>query len=430
MSAYCWNCSKINVFFFFIHLDIDTSALRPAFSALTKEVGRSISDLCHYQDRHRLHTHIQEVLQSESNGTQSLPYRLRLGTPDVYVHVKPISVLFRNTKPNESDFIMAVHTLLSEQEIQALESLSSSSSSNPALSLPSTSHSVSHLQHTTSSMGGPLMTSVMNGNLSHQVPPVSPSSRSNNHQSSTNNNNNSSANNNNNNSSSSNNNNMNALTCTQAPESSNFFGNSDFDFEFPHSTYEMDASISWDSRPDSRASVTPVSTPRPPSVSAYSPAAAPMCPSPLTPYHGGGSTGQPSPSNNNNNNSTNNNNISLNSNNNTLNNHSGYGGNFAFQSIDDKEKVQEQIQQHQQQQLAQQQQHQQQQQQPQPHDSERLRNLLTTKRSLLGMAMEGGGESEHTRNTNRILKVNMEKLDCFCFFGTTGSLGWALGPKK
>lgn len=77
----------------------------------------------------------------------------------------------------------------------------------------------------------------------------------------------------------------------------------DFDF-FPSSTWDLGTSENsldrtgapqtpsgWGERPDSRQSVTPVPTPRPPSVPSYSPVGA-MCSSPLNPY---AATMQPSP---------------------------------------------------------------------------------------------------------------------------------------
>jgi len=77
----------------------------------------------------------------------------------------------------------------------------------------------------------------------------------------------------------------------------------DFDF-FPSSTWDLGTSENsldrtgapqtpsgWGERPDSRQSVTPVPTPRPPSVPSYSPVGA-MCSSPLNPYS---AAAQPSP---------------------------------------------------------------------------------------------------------------------------------------
>ncbi|KFB38364.1 hypothetical protein ZHAS_00005719 [Anopheles sinensis] len=355
-------------------INYDASTLRKQFAGnLTKETIRSIYDLCHTQDRPRLIEHIGSV--RSANGTPlELTYRLRLGSPDAYVHVKSQSKLFRCTKPNETDFIMAICTVLTENEVAMLSAdggaagslaamgggsninsnsnTSGSSNSNPTSSsslgllMPSTSSSMAtgggglnnggnvdvvarHMAQITqgvSNMGGPLMSSVLNGGQgagSGHAPPgmlgagpgggggggnmaganmgmmggnntpgtpglgggngvgggggmgsgmsgsstlgsiVSPRS------------------------------NMNSSSVVCGPSSDSFFS-TEFELEFPHSTFEMEqVGVSWDSRPDSRASVTPVSTPRPPSVSAYSPAAAPMCASPMTPtqVQGNGSVG-------------------------------------------------------------------------------------------------------------------------------------------
>ncbi|XP_062546397.1 nuclear receptor coactivator 2 isoform X4 [Armigeres subalbatus] len=376
--------------------DFDAATLRKQFTDfLTKETVRSIHDLCHFQDRPRLNEHLQNVMNANGDAQVS-SYRLRLGGPDVYVHVKAQTRLFRNNKPNEPDFIMAIHTILNDNEVAMVESglNNPSSSSSSSLAIPSTSsgsgsssttRQMQQITQGVSNMGGPLMSSMLNGSgsgtgsggpsglqgaLGSVVSPRSSNLSS-------------------------------ALLCQQSSDGSGFFP-SEFEFEFPHSTYEMESvGVTWDSRPDSRTSVTPVSTPRPPSVTAYSPAAAPMCPSPLTPYHASSAGGQPSPSNNNqqvNNNNNNNNNSMAN------NNASLFGG-FQCQ-FDDKDKVQEQIQQQQQQQqLQQQQQQQQHQQQMASHDSERLRNLLTTKRPHSNASSSSGLDMDHDhRNPNRILK--------------------------
>ncbi|KXJ83531.1 hypothetical protein RP20_CCG005836 [Aedes albopictus] len=387
-------------------IDFDAATLRKQFTEfLTKETVRSIHDLCHFQDRPRLNEHLQNVMNA-NGAAQVSSYRLRLGGPDVYVHVKAQTRLFRNNKPNEPDFIMAIHTILNDNEVAMVESglNNPSSSSSSSLAIPSTSsgaggsstaRQMQQITQGVSNMGGPLMSSILNGSgnsagvggpsglqgaLGSVVSPRSSNLSS-------------------------------SLICHQSSDGSGFFP-SEFEFEFPHSTYDMESvGVAWDSRPDSRTSVTPVSTPRPPSVTAYSPAAAPMCPSPLTPYHASSAGGQPSPSNNNTNQQVNNNN----NNNSMTNNNAGLFGGFQCQ-FDDKEKVQEQIQQQQQQLQQQQQQHQQQQQQHQQqmasHDSERLRNLLTTKRPHSNASSSSGMDMDHDhRNPNRILKLLNDKSD-------------------
>lgn len=347
-------------------LRFQTESLRPIYAkSITKENSRSLHEITHIQDQARMQAHLKDVLQNLS--AQSVPYRIRLGGSDVYVHVKAHSRLFRNSSPGECDFIMSIHTILNESELAQLESHANANhnnnniNNNNALSLPSTSQVTSH--HT--SMGGPLMTSVINGS----VPQVQ-TSRS-----------------------------TNVVTSYSSPPApENIFSSDSFDFSFHTDSFDMNGmetvGVGWESRPDSRASVTPVSTPRPPSVSAYSPVAA-VCPSPLTTYQ----AGQPSPSTNNNNNNINNNNINNN-------NNSGYGA-FSFPNFDEKDSK-DHVQQHVQHQLLQQQQQQQQLQQQQQqqanHNSERLRNLLT-KRPQLNAAGTGAVDAEHDqRGQNKILK--------------------------
>lgn len=112
-------------------------------------------------------------------------------------------------------------------------------------------------------IGGPLMTSVVNG--TRTKPPA------------------------NRNETSSNNNILNPNT-TSFSSSLNF--ENEFNFDFPSSTWELEPTSWGDTRPDSRQSVTPVSTPtpRPPSAPAYSPVATNVAQSPLTPF-----VAQPSP---------------------------------------------------------------------------------------------------------------------------------------
>jgi nuclear receptor coactivator 2 len=362
-------------------LNFDTTQLRPQFAAfITKEIGHQITELCHYQDKHRLQVHFKEVIQNPSDA-QMTTYRLKLGAPDLYVPVKVHSRMFSSAVQNEPDFIMAIHTILSEHDSSSHESPALHAVNMLSIIQPQTSQSMSlnhqHLKQQMhhSSMGGPLMTSIINGGLSQ----ISPRNGQNN--SATN-----SLLNDNGNSSTS-------LLQQSSAGAEPFFAEP-FDFiDFPSSTFDMENSMFMEARPDSRASITPVSTPRPASATAaYSPAGPPMCPSPLTPYHGGaGSAGQPSPSNI----SNNNNNSNMANNNLTSNSNSGSGSNFSNNNFtfpfDDKEKVQEQIQQHQLQQ------------QKQDANSGKLRNLLTKTPHASGSGMDGG---EQERNPNQILKVS------------------------
>ncbi|KAG4072789.1 hypothetical protein HA402_009612 [Bradysia odoriphaga] len=324
-------------------INVNAQGLRNMYASnLTKDTPKTIMDLCHIQDLPRLEAHINEVKQLTL--AMSSPYRLRIGGPDKYVHVKANSRLFRGQRENE--FIMSVNTILSDNEVVSLETMSC----NTTLSLPGTSHSSSSSSF---GMGGPLMTSVINGNGNGTMAPFK-TARANS-----------------------------SVSSFSSPPTDNLYSDS---FDFPlMDTFDIDpVGGGWDHRPDSRTSVTPVSTPRPPSVPAFSPAAS-ICPSPLTSYHS--NAGQPSPSNNNNNNN-NNNNIN---NNNT----SGYSS-YSYLTFDDKDAVKDQI-------LMQQQQQQSNQQQQQSnHDSERLRLLLTTKRPHSNTS-SSDPELEQ-RSANKILK--------------------------
>ncbi|XP_055684535.1 nuclear receptor coactivator 2 isoform X3 [Lutzomyia longipalpis] len=346
-------------------INLDASTLRETLAqSLAKEPLRAIHDLCHVQDHHVLKMHLKEVTQSTNSMAYSSAYRLRLGAPESYVRAKVTSKLFRSTIHGESDFIMAVHTILDGDTPEGGQM-------QGALMGPNHSGMGSHLgaaggsgNSGGSSMGGPLMTSVMNGG----VGTLQTSNRSGSV--------------------------VTSFSSPPASDCSNFFATESLiDFDIPHSTIlDMEGvGVAWDTRPDSRASVTPVSTPRPPSVSAYSPVAAPICPSPLT-YHAGNAGGQPSPQNNNNNSSVNNN---------TTGNFAGNFGNFTGGgSFEEKEKGQGDGQQMQM--------GQQQGQGGQNHDSERLRNLLTTKRTQpIGAPGTSAMDTDaNARNTNRILKVS------------------------
>lgn len=113
-------------------LSLDPTALREPFKQhLQTWVGRLWQDLCHPHDLSTLKSHLRDIQDSASAhspgsvGTRtstlhipnvvSRPFRLRLGAPDVYVHVKANSRLFLNQTPGEEDFIMSVQTLLNSE---------------------------------------------------------------------------------------------------------------------------------------------------------------------------------------------------------------------------------------------------------------------------------------------------------------------------
>lgn len=130
----------------------------------------------------------------------------------------------------------------------------------------------------TIAIGGPLMTSVVNGTRNKNPTPRNDTTSSS--------------------TSSSNNNNILGANTTSFTAALNF--DNEFNFDFPSSTWELETSSWADTRPDSRQSATSVSTPRPPSAPAYSPAnvaqsplpnfvtqPSPTVPNPATPAYGG-----------------------------------------------------------------------------------------------------------------------------------------------
>ncbi|XP_053960234.1 nuclear receptor coactivator 3 isoform X2 [Anastrepha ludens] len=327
-------------------LNLDTTALRePYRQHLSSWLGRLLQDLCHPQDLCALKAHLREVQESAASvhlmnspaaqspgGTaatlinppianvMSRPFRLRLGAPDVYVHVKANSRLFLNQSQTEGDYIMSLQTILNSDNdmgggsvsgslsiggsgsggimtssgmpnmspspslvsplslpLDALVNNNSSCSSSSASALGgagSSAHLLGGLvggggmpQHTTqtTNVGGPLMTSAVingTGNGSQRNNTVAATSASTSNNSTL----------------------VNSFTASPAgPEATIFYTADPFDFDLAHSSFEMDATGWTDSRPNSRASVTtPVSTPRPPSAGhGFSPA---VCASPSTPY--------------------------------------------------------------------------------------------------------------------------------------------------
>lgn len=347
-------------------IKLDTSQLRPHFVAfLAKEIGHKLEELVHPQDHQRLRIHLKEVINGQSEA-QITNYRIRLA-PDCYVHSKVQSRMFRSDVVGEPDFVMAVHEILSDSEVMALDGPGSFSGMMSGLQ-GSMSHSMTlqlQQKQNQGALGGPLMTSVINGG---PMPQISPRNGQNSLLNDSNN------------------------SLLHPPSSSdNFFGSDGYEFGFHSSAFEMENDWAIESRPESRTSMASVSTPRPSSATAaFSPATAPMCPSPQTPYH----NSQPSPasiSNNNNTSMTNNNLTSINAaSGSNLNGSSVFSNvasnsssNFQF-SFEDKEKSQEQLQKMQ-----------------QENSSERLRNLLM--KSPSGSGME---QNDQERTRNQILKVS------------------------
>lgn len=344
-------------------IKIDSSQLRPHFiSFLAKEVGNKLDDLVHPHDLQRLKMHLKEVMHSQTDA-QITSYRIRL-SPDCYVHTKVQSRMFRSEVQGEPDFVMAVHDIMSENDVMSLEA----GSFGGMMGMSSMSHTMSSHQlqqkHNHGGLGGPLMTSVIGGSLSQ----VSPRNGQNSLLNDTN-------------------------SLLHPPPSNDFFPNETFEFDFPSTTFDLEHNP-WgmDSRPESRTSIASVSTPRPSSATAaFSPATAPMCPSPLTPYHN--SQQSPASITNNNNTSMTNNNLTNNSGAAGGSNHNGSSGfnsagsnsssNYQF-SFEDKEKVQDL-------------------QKLQENSSDRLRTLLMKSTSPSGSGMD---QSDQERATNQILKVS------------------------
>uniref|UniRef100_A0A182IZ83 Uncharacterized protein n=1 Tax=Anopheles atroparvus TaxID=41427 RepID=A0A182IZ83_ANOAO len=237
-------------------INYDASTLRKQFAGnLTKETIGSIYDICHYQDHPRLTEHLGRV--RSANGTPlELTYRLRLGCPDVVLNGGG-NAAGQSGAPGHAPGMLGGGSggVGMAGPNMVGHGMGGSISGAPGLS----------------GNGGSMSGGGMGGSASTLGSIVSPRSNLN----------------------------SSSLLCGPSSDSSSFF-TAEFELEFPHSTFDMEqVGVSWDSRPDSRASVTPVSTPRPPSVSAYSPAAAPMCASPMTPYYSGNTmSGMPSPSNN------------------------------------------------------------------------------------------------------------------------------------
>ncbi|XP_076255265.1 basic helix-loop-helix family member taiman isoform X5 [Rhynchophorus ferrugineus] len=211
---------------------VDTSSVSETVSQVLRKdfKGRSLRDFVPPQDIHKLNTHLRETL---ANGTSiSAVYRIQV-TSDSFVKVQTKSKLFKtNTHSNsDTDFIMATHSIISDNDTLG--------PGDPG----------------GGGIGGPLMTSVVNGAgpASRNGPssggdPTPPSSSS----------------------VSSGTILPAAPTCTDYTSQ---YLDPDFSIDFPSSTWtELEAGWSEATRPDSRQSATPVSTPtpRPPSNPSYS----------------------------------------------------------------------------------------------------------------------------------------------------------------
>jgi hypothetical protein len=265
--------------------------------------------------------------------------------------------MFRSDVPGEPDFVNAIHEILSDSDPMNMENAGfSGMMSSISHSMSSQAMLMKQQSQGGLGIGGPLLGQVINGG---SLPQISPRNTQNAL--------------------------LNESPLLQAPTFNEIF-QPEFDFDFTSPAFDIENQLI-DSRPESRASMGSVSTPRPSSATAaFSPATATMCPSPLTTYS------QPSPAsitNNNNTTMTNNNltnsSAACGSNNASSGFHSAgsnHSGTFQF-TFDDKEKVHEQLQKIQQQ-------------QQENNNSERLRNLLMKSPSTI--------EDDQQRK-NHILKV-------------------------
>lgn len=330
-------------------LKVDASQMQTIHQQfLLKEIGPMFDDLIHPHDLQRMKVHFKEVLEGQSE-VVTTNYRIQIA-PEYYVHAKVESKFFPSALTDQADFVSVVHEIVNESN-EAPAGFSGHQPNNNNTSQTMTSNS--------SGLGGPLMTSVINGG---QLPQMSPQNGLN---------------------SLLNNDNNNSLAPPTVQD--NFLST-----DLYHELFEMDNS--WmDSRPESSTSMASASTTRPSSATAaFSPVNMPMCPSPLTPYS------QPSPASVTNNNNTTMTNNNLASSMSSANANSGSmvfpgtasnnSSNFQF-SFDDKDKLLEQ----------------QQQAKKSSNDgntSDKLRNLLLKNPSELS-------DQERARNnTNQILKVN------------------------
>ncbi|GJQ82169.1 hypothetical protein Trydic_g6002 [Trypoxylus dichotomus] len=208
-------------------IGVDTSGVTAYSQFLNKELmDRLLQELCVPQDSHKLTQHLRDTINSGQ--ATSVNYRLRL-SHDRYLNVQTKSKLFKaNPHSTETDFIMSTHSITGEND-----------STRP--NDPGGGTNISN-----NTIGGPLMTSVVNGtrngplvNTNNDSHPISLNNSLNN-------------------------------TSTTIFSTTPFLIENDIGVDIS-STW---GDISWlENHQDSRQSVTPGSTPtpRPPSAPTYSP---------------------------------------------------------------------------------------------------------------------------------------------------------------
>ncbi|XP_046737417.1 nuclear receptor coactivator 1 isoform X8 [Diprion similis] len=260
---------------------IDSSGLSPPYSKyISKDlIGSKIQDLCHPLDVNKLNAHLDNTLHTHE-GTSTM-YRLRVKA-DKFLNVQTKSRLFKANGINghESDFLMATHSIIGDNELTPNEGgqLSNSKTCSGHSSNHCTNSSNNNNGNNNNNVGGPLMTGAhLNGQSSCNTGRGLAAARAPTSSSSSNLNvfsaNDTSS--------------CNPLTSLSTTSNSfnQFSGNMELDFElFPSTTWEpLDSGHSWGDRSDSRAS-GPTNS-RPPSQPA------PASPSPQGSYSVNSATG-------------------------------------------------------------------------------------------------------------------------------------------
>lgn len=131
-------------------LSCNMATLRESFQKhLAKEPATNLLEMCHYQDQPVLQKHLTDVLLA--SGPHHAMYRLRLGAPEVYVHCKTQSKVFQGSAPpaGDGDFIMAIHTILLDSDVQQQNNLMSTAAAMGPLSSNNPIHG-----HSGDNMGG------------------------------------------------------------------------------------------------------------------------------------------------------------------------------------------------------------------------------------------------------------------------------------
>ncbi|XP_046605208.1 nuclear receptor coactivator 1 isoform X2 [Neodiprion virginianus] len=230
---------------------IDNSGLSPAYSKYIGKdlIGTKIQDLCHPLDVNKLNAHLDNTLHTHE-GTSTI-YRLRVKA-DKFLNVQTKSRLFKANVINghESDFLMATHSIIGDNELTPNEGgqLSNSKTCSGHSSNHCTNSSNNNNGNNNNNVGGPLMTGAHhNGQSSGNTGRGLAAARAPTSSSSSNLNvfsaNDTSS--------------CNPLTSMSTTSNSfnQFSGNMELDFElFPSTTWELDSGHSWGDRSDSRAS--------------------------------------------------------------------------------------------------------------------------------------------------------------------------------